>query len=191
VDVMKHLGTKNLETDRLILRRFELSDAEAMFKNWAGDSEVTKYLMWPAHKEMGVSESILKEWVPQYEEDTFYQWAIVLKSYGNEPIGSIAIVRIDEQIDMVHVGYCIGKKWWNKGITSEALNALIRFFFNEVKVNRIESRHDPKNPNSGKVMEKCGLIFEGTMKQADWNNQGVCDFSMYGLVAEDYKGKLI
>lgn len=188
---MKHLGTKNLETDRLILRRFELSDAEAMFKNWASDSEVTKYLMWPAHKDVGVSEYVLKEWISQYEEDTFYQWAIVLKSNGNEPIGSIAIVRIDEDINMVHVGYCIGKEWWNKGITSEALAALIRFFFNEVKVNRIESRHDPKNSNSGKVMEKCGLIYEGTMKQADWNNQGICDYSMYGLVAEDYRREIM
>jgi ribosomal-protein-alanine N-acetyltransferase len=188
---MKHLGTKKLETNRLILRRFELSDAEAMFKNWASDSEVTKYLMWPTHKEIGVSECVLKEWISQYEEDNFYQWAVVLKSNGNEPIGSIAIVRIDEQIDMVHVGYCIGKEWWNKGITSEALTALISFFFNEVKVKRIECRHDPKNPNSGKVMEKCGLIYEGTIKQGDWNNQGVCDYSMYGLVSEDYKSEEI
>lgn len=66
---------------------------------------------------------------------------------------------------MVHVGYCIGKKWWHQGITSESLATLIRFFFKEVKVNHIESRHDPRNPNSGKVMKNCGLIYEGTIKQ--------------------------
>lgn len=186
-DRMKHLGTKELETNRLRLRRFKLSDAGAMFKNWANDDEVTKYLMWPSHKDVSVSESVLKEWIGQYEDDTFYQWAIVLKSNGDEPIGSISIVRIDEQIKMVHVGYCIGKKWWHQGITSEALSALIHFFFKEIKINRFESRHDPRNPNSGKVMEKCGLIYEGTIKQGDWNNQGICDYSMYGLVAEDYK----
>ncbi|EHI99248.1 GCN5-related N-acetyltransferase [Clostridium sp. DL-VIII] len=184
---MKHLGTKELETNRLKLRKFELSDAEAMFKNWASDSEVTKYLMWPSHKNVSVSESILKEWITQYEDDTFYQWAIVLKSNGNEPIGSISIVRIDERINMVHVGYCIGKKWWHQGITSEALTSLISFFFKEVKVNRIEARHDTRNLNSGKVMKKCGLIYEGTIKHGDWNNQGICDYSMYGLIAEDYK----
>ena len=108
---MKHLGTKELETNWLKLREFELSDAEAMFKNWASDSEVTKYLMWPSHKDVSGSESILKEWIEQYEDDNFYQWAIVLRSNGNEPIGSISIVRIDERINMVHVGYCIGKKW--------------------------------------------------------------------------------
>ena len=88
---------------------------------------------------------------------------------------------------MVHVGYCIGRKWWHQGITSEALSELIRFFFEEVGVNRVESRHDPKNPNSGKVMEKVGLLYEGTVNQGDWNNQGICDYSIYGLVAEDYK----
>ena len=106
---MKHLGTKDLETDRLKLRRFELSDAEAMFKNWASDPEVTKYLTWPPHKDVSVSESILKEWIAQYEDDAFYQWAIVLKPNGNEPIGSISIVKMDERINMVHVGYCIGR----------------------------------------------------------------------------------
>lgn len=182
---MKHLGTKELETDRLKLRRFELSDSEAMFKNWASDPEVTKYLMWPFHKDISVTETILKEWVSQYGNNMFYQWAIVLKN-GNELIGTISITRIDKRINSVHIGYCIGKEWWNQGITSEALDGLISFLFKEVKVNRIESRHDPKNPSSGKVMEKCGLIYEGTMKQGDWNNQGISDCSIYGLVAEDY-----
>jgi len=76
----------------------------------------------------------------------------------------------------------------HQGITSEALSALISFFFKEVKVNQIEARHDTKNPNSGKVMKKCGLIYEGTIKQGDINNQGICDCSIYGLVAEDYRG---
>lgn len=187
---MKHIGTKELETNRLKLRRFELSDADAVFSNWANDPEVTKYLMWPPHKDISVTEAVLKEWIGYYGSDKFYQWAIILKSNGNEPIGSISIVKMVESIEMVHVGYCIGKKWWHQGITSEALSELVRFFFEEVGVNRIESRHDPRNPNSGKVMEKSGLIYEGTVKQGDWNNQGICDYSMYGLVLEDYATRL-
>lgn len=183
---MNHKGTITLETDRLILRKFNLDDAKAMYANWANDAEVTKYLMWPAHKDVSISINVLKDWISQYDSDKFYQWAITLKSDKTEPIGCISIVRQDEQIAMVHVGYCIGKKWWHKGVTSEALSELIRFFFEEVQVNRIESRHDPRNMNSGKVMQKCGLIYEGTMKQGDWNNQGICDYSMYGLVADDY-----
>jgi len=184
--MMIHLGTRKLETDRLILRRFTLSDAEAMFRNWASDPLVTKYLMWPPHKDVSVSREVLKDWTGQYEENSFYQWAIVKKSEGPLPIGSISVVRQDERIAMVHVGYCIGKDWWHQGITTEAFAEVIRFFFEEVKVNRIESRHDPRNVNSGKVMEKCKLAYEGTMRQGDWNNQGICDCSMYGLLAKDY-----
>lgn len=183
---MKHIGTKIIDTERLILRRFELTDAEAMYKNWANDLEVTKFLTWPPHDSVEASKNIIKSWMNEYEKENFYQWAIVLKSNGNEPIGSISIVRQDEEIGIVHVGYCIGKKWWHQGITSEALSALIQYFVNEVGANRIESRHDPLNPNSGKVMMKCGMQYEGTMRKADINNQGICDYSMYGLLAEDY-----
>lgn len=83
---------------------------------------------------------------------------------------------------MVHIGYCIGREYWHRGITSEALKALIDFFFDEVGVKRVESRHDPRNPNSGKVMKKCGMIYEGTKKDSDRNNQGICDASYYAII---------
>jgi ribosomal-protein-alanine N-acetyltransferase len=75
--------------------------------------------------------------------------------------------------------------WWHRGYTSEALAELIRFFFEEVGANRIEARHDPRNPNSGKVMLKCGMKYEGTIRQADCNNQGICDYAMYGILRTD------
>ena len=186
---MNHKGTKRIETKNLILRKFELSDAEAMYKNWANDSEVTNFLTWKPHDSIEVSKDILKKWIDKYKNKNFYQWAIVLKSNGDEPIGSIGIVHQDEKIEMVRVGYCIGRKWWKQGITSEALNALIKYFINEIGANRIEARHDPLNPNSGKVMIKCGLKYAGTMRKADINNQGLCDCSMYALLAEDYIGE--
>lgn len=158
---MNHKGTKRIDTENLVLRKFELSDAEAMYRNWAGDLEVTKFLTWKAIDNIGISKDAIKSWIDEYKNDNFYQWAIVLKSNGDEPIGTISIVRQYEEIGMVQVGYCIGRKWWNQGITSEALNALIKFFVNEVKANRIESRHDPLNPSSGKVMIKCGMKYEG------------------------------
>ena len=182
---MEHLGTNKLETERLILRQFTINDAECIFKNWANDDEVTKYLSWPAHKNINETISIREKWMKEYEKKDFYQWAIVLREI-NEPIGSISAVKKDDDIKMVHIGYCIGKNWWNMGITSEALNALIKYFFEEVGVNRIESRHDPNNPNSGKVMAKCGMRYEGHMRQADKNNQGIVDYIEYGILAEDY-----
>jgi ribosomal-protein-alanine N-acetyltransferase len=182
---MEHLGTQRLETERLILRRFLIDDAENMFKNWASDDEVTKYLTWPSHQNTDVSKKIIEQWLKEYEKNDRYNWAIVLKEI-NEPIGSISVVKQSDDIKMVHVGYCIGKTWWNKGFVSEALTRLLRFFFEDVGVNRIEARHDPDNPNSGKVMRKCGMKYEGRMRQSDKNNQGIVDTIYYGIIADDY-----
>lgn len=183
---MKHLGTKRIETERLTLRPFTMDDGEAMFRNWASDPEVTKFLTWPAHGSIEVSEMVLSDWVSHYGEEDYYQWAIVVKESG-QPIGSISVVSKNDRAELVHIGYCIGKNWWHQGYTSEALKAVMDFFFDEVGVNRVETRHDPNNPNSGRVMVKCGMKFEGTLRQSDWNNQGICDASWYGLLKEERK----
>ena len=119
---MKHLGTKKLGTDRLILRQFSVEDAKAMYNNWASDPDVTKYLMWPYHKSIEVSSAVLTDWTNQYGKDDYYQWAIILKENDDDPIGSIAVVYKDDTVEMVHIGYCIGKKWWNQGIMSESFS---------------------------------------------------------------------
>ncbi len=181
---MRHLGTQRIETPRLILRRFAIEDAQPMFDNWASDPEVTKFLTWPAHGSVEVSQWVVNDWISHYEEDTFYQWAIVPKEL-DQPIGSISVVSRNEEVELVHIGYCIGKNWWHRGIMTETLQAVIDFFFGEVGVNRVETRHDPNNPNSGAVMRKCGMKYEGTLRQSDRNNQGICDAAWYGILRED------
>lgn len=183
---MEHLGTKTLTTDRLVLRRFETADATAMYQNWASDCNVTKYLTWPSHDSVDTSEGILSEWVSSYQKMDFYNWAIMLKDESAEPIGNISVVKTEDSVKMAQIGYCIGQKWWGRGIVSEAFRIVIHYLFTEVGVNRIEARHDPRNPGSGKVMLKCGLQFEGTLREADYNNQGICDCMMYAVLAKDY-----
>ncbi len=182
---MKHLGTVTLTTPRLILRRLTPQDAPAVFKNWTNDPEVTKYLMWSTHKSVDETLAILTDWSAKYDDNSFYLWGIVPQDL-NEPIGTISIVKQDDETKMVHVGYCIGRKWWGQGYMTEAVKALIDFFFTKVGVNRFESRHDPRNPGSGKVMEKAGMKLEGLMRESDWNNQGVCHYYMRALIAKDY-----
>lgn len=182
---MTHTGTQKLETDRLILRRYVSEDAPAKYKNWTSDPEVTKFLMWKPHPSEEYTQTVTDECVKQYSDDKFYRWAIVFKENGDEPIGDIAVVRMDEEVSMVHIGYCLGRAWWHRGIMSEALKAVMDFMFDIVGVNRIESRHDPRNPNSGKVMQKCGMKYEGTLRSADWNNQGICDASYYALLKSE------
>ena len=186
---MKHLGTVRIETQRLILRRFVREDARTMYDNWASDPEVTKYLTWPTHENPSVSEWVVNDWISHYEEPEHYQWAIELKELG-QPIGSISVVSRNDKARLVHIGYCIGKPWWGRGIMTEALGAMLAFFFEQVGVNRVELRHDPNNPGSGAVMRKCGLRFEGIMRQADWNNQGICDAAWYAMLRKDWERKL-
>lgn len=184
---MKHLGTKTIETERLVLRRFAVEDAQPMYDNWASDPEVTKYLTWPAHETVGISAWVLEDWISHYGEEKFYQWAIVPKDNGNQPIGSITAVRVNDKVGSIEIGYCIGKAWWHKGIMSEALGAVIQFLFEEVGANRISAVHDPNNPHSGGVMRKCGMTYEGTTRQSGWNNQGICHESVYAILKEEYE----
>ena len=184
--MMKNLGTKELETKRLILRKFKKDDVEYMFKNWANNSQVTKYLTWPPHKDINDTKTYIEKVITEYGNPDNYNWAIELKEI-NQVIGSISVVSKNKNLKIVHIGYCIGEKWWNRGITTEAFRKLIRFFFEDVKINRIESRHDPKNISSGKVMLKCGLKYEGTLRQSDINNQGICDCAWYSILKSEYE----
>ena len=95
---MKHYGTERIESERLLLRKFTIQDADAMYINWAGDAEVTKYLMWQAHENVDVSKSILQDWVSHYSEKDYCQWAIIVKDNGDHPIGSIAVVHKDDKV---------------------------------------------------------------------------------------------
>lgn len=183
--MLTHKGTRTLHTARLTLRRFEIGDAQAMYANWASDEEVTKYLTWPAHSSPEVSQTVLRDWSANYAREDYYQWAIVLRENGDEPIGSISVVAQNEQVRKAHIGYCIGRRWWHQGITSEALKVVIDFLFDEVGMQRIEAIHDPNNPNSGGVMRKCGMQFEGTLRQSSRNNQGICDANWYAILATD------
>ena len=181
---MNHCGTRMIETKRLLLRKFVIEDAGAMFRNWASDKEVTKFLTWSAYTSSETAMWVLDEWDVSYKKPDYYQWAIVLKDI-KEPIGSISVVKIDEKTEMAEIGYCIGRSWWNQGITSEALRAVIDFMFDQVGANRVQAKHDVNNPHSGLVMKKCGMKYEGTLRSAAVNNQGVCDVSIYALLKSD------
>ena len=182
---MKHLGTKTIETERLILRKFTTDDAMDMYKNWASDDMVTKFLTWPTHKDVEASKAVINLWIKESESENNYQWGIELKD-TKEVIGSIGVVNIALDIEAVEIGYCIGKNYWRQGIMSESFKALIDFFFQEVQVNRIEAKHDTNNPGSGKVMSKCGLKFEGIKRKGGINNTGICDMAYYAILKSDW-----
>lgn len=184
--MLMHKGTQTIETSRLILRKAIRGDAEPMFRNWASDSEVTKYLTWPTYEKVETAYPILEMWINEYEKPNFYQWMIVPKELG-EPIGSISVVRQRDDIGEAEIGYCIGRRWWHKGIMTEALTAVVDYLFAEVGMNRLTARHDPNNPHSGAVMRKCGMQYEGTARASDRNNQGICDAAHYTILRSDWE----
>lgn len=183
---LKNSGTRTIETDRLILRQAQPGDYEYAYKNWCSDPEVTKYLTWPTHQDEDETEEILDGWMDRYDEGNYYNWLIELKELG-EPIGNISVVQQNDKARKAHIGYCLGREWWHQGIMSEALAAVISFLFHEGYL-RIESRHNVDNPHSGDVMRKCGMKYECTLKNYDWDNSGIHDAAIYSILREDYKG---
>lgn len=183
--MLTHKGTLTLETERLILRRAKLTDAEPMFRNWANDPEVTKFLTWPPHACVDVSRAVLESWIRCYEQGNYYQWMITVKDEGDGPIGSISAVGLDEKTNSAEIGYCIGRKWWHQGIMTEALGAVVRYMIGQCGFQRITAKHDRNNPHSGGVMRKCGMRYEGTGRRSARNNQGICDMDHYAILAAD------
>lgn len=183
--MLTHKGTQTIKTPRLILRRFTLDDAQMMYDNWAKDERVTKYLTWEAHACVEVTVGILKEWVEKYKNDDYYHWAI---EFEGEPVGAIGVVEISDKHSRGVIGYCIGYDYWNKGIVTEALQAVIDYMYSQVNMNKLSAYHDVENIGSGKVMEKCGMIEEGILREDMLRRDGSYgDMRLLGITLGDWK----
>lgn len=184
---MQHKGTVTLETPRLILRRYRPDDAGDMYRNWAQSEAVTEFLTWPPYRSVTQAEDYIRSVIDSYDDPARYIWVIEDKE-SCQAVGSIDAVELREDIACATIGYCIGERYWGRGMMTEAFGAVIRYLFDEVGVNRIEAAHDVRNPASGRVMEKCGLRCEGTLRQAGRNNQGIHDVVMRAILRKDYRG---
>ena len=183
---MRHTGTQRLETARLILRRFRVEDAEAAFRNWTGDPEVTAYLTWRTHADVRITRRVIEDWIGAYPQPDFYQWAIEPKDVG-EPVGSISVVRLNEDIGECELGWCLGRAWWGRGVMPEAARAVTGFLFRQVGANRVAARHAVGNEKSGRVMQKLGMTREGLLRQASRSNQGLEDVVLYAVLAGEFR----
>ena len=185
---LTHTGTQDIETERLLLRRFVMSDANEIFREWANYANVTKYLMWEPHKSISETKTFLMGVLSGYERsDNYYYWAVELKNDGIL-IGSIFADITDERSKVANAGYCFGERFWNCGYATEAFRAVVGYMFYDVNINRIEAYHSVNNPASGRVMQKAGMIQEGFARQkyiTGNNEEQDCD--LYGLVKEDYE----
>ena len=183
--MITHKGTQTIRTERLILRRFTVDDAQAMFTQWANDERVTRYLTWDAHESPEATKQLLELWCAAYENLNTYNWVM---EYEGTPIGNISVVQLNEKCEYAELGYCMGYTFWNKGFMSEAAKAVIDYLFAEIGVNRVGISHAVKNPASGRVAQKCGLTFEGTKREYFKTSAGeFLDISDYGIIKSDWE----
>lgn len=143
-----------IETERLILRPLSINDAEDVFE-WAGDERVAKYMIYPCHKNIEVTKKWLKS-LKNLENE--YAWGIVRKSDG-KLIGSCSICfRTDEKV--WSFGYNLRFDCWINGYATETTKRIIEYVIAEHNASEFVSEHAVDNPASGRVMEKCGLVFD-------------------------------
>ena len=152
------MNTPTLQTERLLLRPFTYSDAEDVFTCWESDPDVARYMFWTSHNDIEKTKEWLAFEVGQIEKDDWYRFAIVLKD-TDELIGT-GLIYFEEEVNGWEIGYNLGKKYWGKGYTTEAMNRIISFAKEELGITEIVGRYAKENPASGKVMDKLGFRFE-------------------------------
>lgn len=195
---MRHAGTEAIETERLVLRRLMPEDAPDMFKNWASDPAVTRWLRWEPHKDVFETYALLTAWAELYKNPDYYQWAITEKGQ-DKAIGSISLMR-ELAVDSHHEkwpgadlsdgiwepGYCLGRAFWGKGYMTEALRAVVDYWFNRLGGSWLTCCHAKGNPASGAVMKKAGFVYDHEAQYHKFDGTPV-DCLVYRLTRADYE----
>lgn len=181
---MNKAGTQTIETERLVLRRFKLDDAEDMYSNWTSRPKVNKFLTWPLHPSADFTRHLLEGWIARYEDGGYFNWVIEYKENGTV-IGNISVVELNEKIESAAIGYCMSDDYWGRGIMPEALKAVMDYLFDVVGLNRVCACHDVNNPKSGRVMDKAGMKREGILRDAAGNNQGIHDVEWHSMIRRE------
>jgi ribosomal-protein-alanine N-acetyltransferase len=173
-----------LQTDRLILRRMRLTDAEDMY-DYARRPEVTRYLLWSPHPDITHTRDYLQYIATRYAAGSFYDWAVVLKS-SNRMIGTCGFTTIDCPHDAAEIGYVLNPDYHGMGIASEAVEAVLAFGFDQLLLHRIEARFMEGNVASLRVMEKVGMCFEGYRRESMMIKGSYRTIGYSSILAEEY-----
>ena len=182
---MKAIGTQMLQTERLILRRFVESDAEAMFQNWASSDENLTYVTWDPHSNVEITQNSIRNWVASYTNPNYYKWAICPKENPEQVIGDISIVEMDENDSSCEIGYVLGKKYWGHGMMTEALKTVLDFCSTQAGFQKVKARYASLNPASGRVMEKAGMSYLKTVANGVERKGYIADLIYYQISGEE------
>ncbi|MBA4407051.1 GNAT family N-acetyltransferase [bacterium] len=173
-----------LEGERLILRKIILDDAPDIFE-YAHMPEVAEFLPWFPHQTIQDSIDFIKFAEEKFASDEWIILGIELKE-NRKLIGSIDIRGWNSVNNYADIGYVISKNFWGKGIMTEALKAVIKYCFDELRLNRIEAHCEEANIGSWKVMEKCGMKNEGTLREKIFVKNRYRSMKMYSILRSEY-----
>lgn len=161
--MLTHSGTQTIETERLTLRRFLYTDDDAMLKYWIADEKIQSLYSEPVYTTKEAVKELLDKYIDSYEKEDYYRWAIIEKTTG-QCIGQIAYFLVDNKNHFAEIEYCIGLEFQCKGFATEATKAVIKFGFEKMNLHKVQICTKTINAPSKRVIEKCGLTYEGTLR---------------------------
>ncbi len=175
----------SIQTDRLLLRPFRASDA-ADVQRLAGEREVAATALDIPHPmELWMAEEWIRICQQGRRRGDFYCFAIVARE-DKALVGSIGLV-ISKEHERAELGYWVGKPYWNCGYCTEAARAIIEYGFKQLGLNRIHSNHFLGNPASGRIMQKCGMKYEGRVRQHVKHWDKFEDLELYAILKSEYE----
>lgn len=174
-----------IETNRLLLRKLSLDDANDMYE-YTSNEIVSRYVNWNPHKSIGDTKSYIHYVLQQYYLKKIAPWGIQFKE-NNKLIGTIDFVTWDPVHRTAEIGYAISHLYWGKGLTPEAVQALIELGFTRMKLERIQARCIAENIASQRVMEKTNMTYEGTIRKSMLIKGTHRDIKLYSILREEYE----
>lgn len=181
---MNFIGTKNIETERCLLRRIIPEDYPSMYNNWAKYEEVCRYFPFNPVEDIEIYKEKVLRWSNNYESDTYFHWVIEWKE-NKELIGTINLGNLEESCHMSDTCYMLSPKYWGQGIMTEVLGAVLNYALNEIELNRVQAEVFEGNEASSKVLRKCGMQFEGIARKKYYKNGKFIDAAQYAILKSD------
>lgn len=184
--MLTHSGTKTIETERLILRRFEYSDNEAMRKYWISDEKIQSLYSEPVYSTEEEVKGLLDKYIGSYEKEDYYRWAVIDKE-TKECIGQIAYFLVDSKNHFAEIEYCIGSAFQCKGLATEAAKAVIAYGFEKMNLHKVQICTKTINAASKRVIEKCGFTYEGTLRDYFYMNGTYVGRLYFSILRSEYE----
>ena len=173
-----------LTTMRLTLRRMKPSDYRDMF-DYARREAVTKYLLWEPHTDPQRTYDYLAYLQTLYRKGEFYDWAVVTND-EKKMIGTCGFTSLDFNHNAAEIGYVLNPDYWGNGIATEAVRRVLDFAFRELNVRRVEAKYIIGNDASRRVMEKCGMTYEGTRRASMFIKGSYRDIGYCSILSEEF-----